>query len=70
MTFEQDVERDAMLVYAGALGGFDAVCTAAIALGMKGGPDAVLAHATWLKAPEQHEYMMTVCARVVDMMER
>jgi hypothetical protein len=66
-TFVQDLERDARLVATGALGGFEAVCAAAMLLPeLAGGPDTVIAHGTWLKADA--DYAMRVAKRAAELL--
>ena len=59
--FKRDVELDAALVMAGMRGGFHAVCSAAMSLGLSG-PDEVLKRADWMKADEEYanEVVQTV----------
>lgn len=59
---QEDVERDAKLVMAGMIGGFEAVCMCAMQLGMKGGPDQVVLHSRWMK--KNKNYMKKVVKRV------
>ncbi len=62
-TFEQDVDRDARLVLAGLQGGFQAVCAVAMMNPLfSDGPDAVLAHADWLKKQDP-SYVTSVAVR-------
>lgn len=65
-TFTEDVERDARLVRAGMLGGFSAVCAVAMHYPeFKDGPDAVLAHAKWLK--KRQPYIAKVADAIADL---
>lgn len=69
--FKQDKERDALLVYAGMVGGFQGVCGCALEMSisahpeMKGGPDRVIQHADWLRA-QPKDYMSSVCIRAAE----
>lgn len=68
--FQQDVDRDALLVESAMHGGFPAVCAVALQLSLAGhdefvgGPDRVIAHAAWLKAQSQ-EYVAAVVQKIM-----
>lgn len=61
--FEEDIERDAMLLSAALNGGLARVISVAIHWPeFAGGPDTVTAYSKWIAAPERKDYRKKVAA--------
>jgi hypothetical protein len=63
VTFQENIDRDVILLRAALAGGLAAVNSAAMLMpDFAGGPDTVTAYAAWMADPARHAYREKIAA--------